>query len=155
MKHAPLTLLDASALLAVLGDEEGADLVMDRIDQKAVILSIQWAEVTFEYARAGGNPSDMEPRIREAGITADRLHVVSWSARMGTTYARIRAALEPHVRIGFADYAALAGALVLDVPLLTADSKVSWIDVGAKVVHFRPWERISRPANVPARISLR
>ena len=155
MKRPFDSLLDASAILALIGQERGADDVLRHTGQRAGVLTVQWAEVAAILAEVGSDPRSIESNLRDAGLGPDDVRVIEFTQRMATLYGRVRAALEPHVNVGFADYAALAGALALELPLITSDSKLSWVNVGVEVVHFRPWERIPRPASVPAGISLR
>ena len=47
-------LLDASALLAAIHDEQGGDSVQQRIEESAVC-SVNWSEVLQKLERAGAN----------------------------------------------------------------------------------------------------
>lgn len=60
-------LLDASALLAFLRDEPGADLVESRLSNAAISV-MNLAEVVTHYARRGNGRDIIEEAITETGV---------------------------------------------------------------------------------------
>lgn len=89
-----MTVLDASAVLALLQDEPGADIVEDAIDDDAIISAANLAEVLTKMVDAGADverATDLVlARSRDLPlITADR----AWSALaepLGVTVHAIR-----------------------------------------------------------------
>jgi len=57
VQQAPRSVLDASALLALLHDERGADTVADAIATGAAISVVNLAEVLTKLAEAGKDPT--------------------------------------------------------------------------------------------------
>lgn len=60
--------LDASALMAVLHDEDGADAAAEAIANGAAISVANWAEVLTKLAERGRDPSGQQPKpVRPRG----------------------------------------------------------------------------------------
>ena len=114
--------MDASALLAWLREEPGADVVAERIAGSHVC-AVNLSEV-LQKSLASGADAD--------GLADDLLAVGLLVADFGAEHATLAAELWTSTRqlgLGVADRACLATALVLGVPVLTAD---------------RPWAEIDR-----------
>ena len=107
--EAPASVLDASALLAHLNDEEGAAAVREAMEAGAAITGVNWAEVLTKLAEKGGGPRGR--RRRDEGRGADRR--------------------------GGHDRACIALAGRLGVPAVTADREWGKAAVGAKVQVIR------------------
>jgi len=122
--------LDASALLAVLGDEPGAEQVLPLLDG-AVMSTVNWSEVLARYVdlhlRAGGRATE---------ITTLGVSLAPFTSRQ----AEIAAGLVPLTRsagLSLGDRACLALALDLDAHPVTADHAWAQIDVGVPVTLIR------------------
>jgi ribonuclease VapC len=114
--------LDASAVLAWLREEPGADVVAERLAGSHVS-AVNLSEV-LQKSRASGADLD--------GLADDLLAVGLLVADFGVEHASVAAELWTSTRdlgLGVADRACLATAVVLGVPALTAD---------------RPWAGIER-----------
>ena len=106
--------MDASALLAWLREEPGADVVAERIAGSHVS-AVTLSEVLQKSLASG---ADAE------GLADDLLAVGLLVADFGAQHASIAAELWASTRLlglGVADRACLATAVVLEVPVLTAD----------------------------------
>jgi ribonuclease VapC len=114
--------LDASAILAWLREEPGADVVAERVAGSHVC-AVNLSEVLQKSLASG---ADTE------GLADDLLAVGLLVADFGAEHASVAAELwgsTRHLGLGVADRACLATAVVLGVPALTAD---------------RPWAGIER-----------
>lgn len=58
--------LDASALMAVLHDEDGAEIVVEAIADGAAISVANWAEVLTKLAERGRDPDRAASETRKA-----------------------------------------------------------------------------------------
>ena len=83
-----MTVLDASAVLALLQDEPGADVVEDAIDRGAVVSAVNLAEVVTKMVDAGaavdraadlvlGLFVEVEPYALQAAVDAARIRSVT------------------------------------------------------------------------------
>ena len=118
--------LDASALLALLNRETGAERVADSFHVSS-ISTVNWAEVAQKVVDRGvaRGPSD----VRE-DLVAMGLQVRDFTA----AHAEIAAGIWPSTRafgLSLADRACLALALENRAPVLTADR--SWATLGLDI----------------------
>jgi ribonuclease VapC len=123
-------ILDASALLAVLGDEPGGERVAPLLDG-AVISTVNWSEVLARYVDL-----DLETAGREAEIESLGVSLASFTNR----HAEIAAGLLPVTRkagLSLGDRACLALALDVGGQPVTADRAWGRIDVGLDVMLIR------------------
>lgn len=124
-------MLDASALLALLQAEPGADAVGELMPS-AAISAVNWCEV-FGKLRAVGIDGD----ALVAGVAETGLEIVAFAA----DDARLAGELYRSTRdagLSLADRACLALATVRDVPAVTADRTWADLDVGVEVRCIRP-----------------
>jgi ribonuclease VapC len=126
------SVLDASALMAVLHDEDGASVVMEAIGEGAAISVANWAEVLSKLAEAGRNPEEASAELRRAEGSRRALTIEPMTAADCIMIARLR----PTTRaqgLSLADRACLALAQRLRIPALTADREWVTADVEAEV----------------------
>ena len=106
--------LDATAILALLGGETGAEMVRAHLDE-AIVSAVSLEEVLALEARRGV----------PVAAAAERLLAMPWRVvAFDAVMARLAAALIPATRaagLGFGERACLALAQLLDLPVLTAD----------------------------------
>ena len=122
--------LDASALLALLHEEPGSELVEASLGN-AVMSSVNWAEVSG-LLQARGLPAGPLREIVEAlGITF-RAFGSDDADATGALYASTRDA-----GLSLGDRACLALARTLGVPALTADRAGLELDVGVEIRRVR------------------
>ncbi len=115
-----LAILDASALLAFLFDEPGADRAADVLS-RAAISTINWAEVVQRVIARGGNATPARDDLLDAGL--EFVPVSIGDAELAAVW---QAPTRP-LGLSLADRACLALAHRTRLPALTADR--SWIDV--------------------------
>lgn len=116
--------LDASALLALLHSEPGADEVQQLLPT-AVMCSVNWSEV---LQKALDQKTEIEGL--EGEVTALGLEILPFTAALAETTARLR---EPTRQAGLSlgDRACLALAAVLSLPAVTADR--AWAEIGLAI----------------------
>lgn len=123
-------ILDASALMAHLNEEPGAEAVRQAMGSGAVASVANWAEVLSKAAEVGDDPEELASELRDAvqiePITeADCIEI---------------AKLRPLTRLkglSLADRCCLALAKRLGVPVKTADRDWARLDVGVRVELIR------------------
>lgn len=122
--------LDASAMLALLLREKGADFVVERLEAaEASIVNV--CEVMVRAAEAG------------ADVERTRVLIERWGVRVRAfreAHAVKNAELRPltkHLGLGFGDRAALAQGFFSHHPVLTSDTKWSQLDLGIGIIQIR------------------
>ncbi len=118
--------LDASALLALLNGEPGADLVAAALP-RAAISALNLSEVVAKLAEAGMP----ETAIREA-LQGLQLDVVPFDVEQAYEAGLLRAATKG-VGLSLGDRGCLGLALRLGLPALTADRRWEELSIGALV----------------------
>lgn len=116
--------LDASALLALLNEEPGAEEVEGTIPG-AVIGAVNFSEVVAKLAD-GGMP---EPAIH-AALDGIQIHVVPFEAHLAYRAGQLR----PSTRrrgLSFGDRACIALGVAHRLPILTTDRR--WKELGLEV----------------------
>ena len=126
--------LDASALLAHLRDEPGADVVGEAIASGAVISTVNLAEVFSRVADRGGDPAKLAAELTQNGLLDGAITIEPFTAADAIDAGRLRA-LTRDAGLSLGDRACLALARRLDAPALTADT--DWQGV-AHGVELRP-----------------
>ena len=113
--------LDASALLAHLRDEPGADVVAEAIASGAVISTVNLAEVFSRVADRGGDPAKLAAELTRSGLLDGAITVEPFTAADAIEAGRLRP-LTRDAGLSLGDRACLALARRLDAPALTADT---------------------------------
>jgi PIN domain nuclease of toxin-antitoxin system len=114
-----VTVLDASALLAYLLDEAGADAVEHALAQEAAIGAVNLAEVLSKLSDAGEDTD----RAMD-GITILSLEIVPFDADLAVASGRLRL-VTVHAGLSLGDRACLALGRALGRRVLTADA--AWL----------------------------
>jgi len=112
--------LDASALLAYLGDEPGAELVASAIAGGAVIATVNLAEALSTLAARGREPAEVAALLTDRGLLGGAITVEPFTGADAIQTARLRP-LTRAAGLSLADRACLALAARLAAPALTAD----------------------------------
>jgi ribonuclease VapC len=128
--------LDASALLAYLGDEPGADVVADAIAAGATICTVNLAEVLSRAADRGADPSQLVEALTDRGLLDGALSVEPFTTADAAEAARLRAPTRD-AGLSLADRACLALATRLEVPALTADTAWTQLELGLELRQIR------------------
>src|SRR5882724_1869512 len=119
--------LDASAVLALLNNEPGADKLTPELLSNATSSTVNLAEVQTKLVSEGGNPEeaweDTLSPIREATpFTAEHAKLA------GSLVAQTRA-----LRLSLGDRACLALGLALKAPVYTADKSWKNLKLGLRI----------------------
>ena len=123
-------ILDASALLAYLHDEPGADEVENALNQGSYISIINWAEVLSKIADLGEDPQEIVQHFEEEGLLGSSLDILEFTKEDALTVARLR----PVTRsfgLSFGDRACIALGQRLNLPILTSDR--SWTNLNLNI----------------------
>jgi len=130
------SVLDASALLAYLNDEAGADVVEDALLRGSVISAVNLAEVLSKLAEVGQDPQDVTENLKRRGLLGGNLVVSPLREDDAVMIARLHRRTKAH-GLSLGDRACLGLALRLKVPALTADRAWSRLKVAVKVEPIR------------------
>jgi ribonuclease VapC len=124
---APEVVLDASALLAHIYEEPGAQVARKAIVSGAAISVVNWIEVLSKLAEDG-----QDPELASAEVRADNLVETAIRIEPVTTEDAIEAArLRPLTKengLSLADRVCLALGRRLSVPVVTADREWTGLD---------------------------
>jgi ribonuclease VapC len=122
--------LDASAVLAVLFNEAGRDLVIE-LGQGGAISAVNLAEVLTRSAEM-----EVPAEVRRSVASDMGLGVVPFDADAADLAAELRG---PTRRLGLslADRACLALAQKANMPVLTGDRAWAMLDIGVEIVLIR------------------
>jgi PIN domain nuclease of toxin-antitoxin system len=126
MPNAIKAVLDASALIAFLRGEPGADIVRETFG-RAVISAVNYAEFLKKTIARGGEIAMAAELIQGLGVP-----VVIFDE----TQSLLAASLYPETKaqgMSFADRACLALGMHLRVPVLTAERKMALLSLPVKV----------------------
>jgi ribonuclease VapC len=126
--------LDASALVAYLHDEDGAAEVADAVSRTASISAANWAETLSKFAERGIDPGRIAGDLERQGLLHGLLEVVPLTAEDALVIAELRPRTKA-LGLGLGDRACCALALRLGLPVLTADSE--WVHLGDVGVDVR------------------
>jgi ribonuclease VapC len=127
--------LDASALLAYLRDEPGAQEVADALAETAVIGAVNLGEALSKLADLGHAPAEVADRLRARGILDALLTVEPVTAEDAVAIAELRR--DDHRRLSLGDRACLALASRLRLPAMTADRAWAGLDIEVAVSLIR------------------
>ncbi len=132
---APAVVLDASALLALLRDEPGADRVAEAIVPGALISSVNWAEVLSRLVDLGGDAQAIgAAALPPAGDGA--VEVVPFDVLQAREVARLRSKTQS-LGLSLADRAALGLARLRGLPVLTSDRAWRSLHVSVRIEVIR------------------
>jgi PIN domain nuclease of toxin-antitoxin system len=130
------SVLDASALLAHLNDEEGADAVEAALVRGSAISAVNLAEVLSKLAELGEEPANAFDSLRRQGLFGTKLSVLPVTEADAVKIAAMHGKTRVH-GLSLGDRACLALALRLGLPAFTADRAWARLKVGVKVETIR------------------
>ena len=136
-----MPVLDASALLAYLGSETGADIVADAIADGAALSTINLSEALSTLATRGSDPAAVVSELTSRGLLDGAITVQAFTAADAVETARMRP-LTRAAGLSLADRACLALARRLNAAVLTAD--LAWGSL-ALDIDVRAIRRAARP----------
>ena len=128
----PSTVLDASALLAWIFNERGADIVEESFDG-AHINAVNLAEVLYRCDEEGADTDGLIEDLIGIGIAIEPFAV---SEAEHVQQIR-RLCRDAHIRISLADACCLATARRLGAEALLSDAVMEAADVGVPIRRFR------------------
>lgn len=115
-----VAVLDASALIAFVQEEEGFRRVRSAIERGALISAVNWAETLSNMAERGDVVDAAERRVRTVVAKAGSLGVVPFDEALATETARLRTRTKS-LGLSLADRACLALGRLHRLPVLTTD----------------------------------
>lgn len=122
--------LDASAILALLNNEPGSEIVVNVLTE-AVISSVNLSEIVAKLADSGMS----EAEVREV-IGALGLEITNFDAEMAFHAGMLRP-LTKSIGLSFGDRACLTLGKSLDLPIITADRAWANLNFGVNVEVIR------------------
>lgn len=128
--------LDASALLAVVRNEKGAEIVVDAIADGAAISVVNWTEVLSTLTMSGKDPAQASAELRKAKGSSRALSIEPLTTADCVEIAKLRPTTKTQ-GLSLADRACLVLAARLGVPALTADSIWTQAETPAEVKLIR------------------
>jgi PIN domain nuclease of toxin-antitoxin system len=128
--------LDASALLAYLREEPGADTVADTIAEGAVMSAVNVAEVLSRSADRGADPVELAATLAAGGLLDGAVTVEPFTTADAIDTARLRP-LTRAAGLSFGDRACLALARRLSSPAVTADTAWQGTSHGVELHQIR------------------
>lgn len=124
--------LDASALLAFLLEEPGAERVIEPLARSAVINAVNWTEVLSKMSDLGGDVEDVARHLSSMGIMGRALRIEPFDETLARQAARMRP-LTRELGLSLGDRACLALGHSLGLPVLTTDRTWQSLRIGVKV----------------------
>ena len=119
----PRAVLDASAVLAVVLEEPGADVVVEALRSGAAMSTVNVAEVAARLHQDGWSESEVALVFGTLGI-----EVLPFGPEAALLSGRLRTATR-HLGLGLGDRACLATGRVEGCPVLTSDRSWEELDV--------------------------
>ncbi|MGH6786888.1 MAG: type II toxin-antitoxin system VapC family toxin [Novosphingobium sp.] len=119
-------ILDASAMLALIFDEPGADLVAP-VARGSSLLSVNFSEVVQRVIAIDGIPERADEAVDRLEI-----NVVPFDRRLGRVTAELRERTA-FMGASFADRACLAMGVVTGLPILSSDRDWGKLDLGIDI----------------------
>ncbi len=119
--------LDASAILALLNEEPGAEKITPELLSRATTSAVNLAEVQTILVREGGDPDEswalvIDPISEVEPFTAEQARIA------GTLIQKARS-----LRLSLGDRACLALAIALDAPVYTTDQLWKKLKLGVPI----------------------
>ncbi|HZV72385.1 MAG TPA: type II toxin-antitoxin system VapC family toxin [Conexibacter sp.] len=128
--------LDASAFLAYLRDEPGADAVADAIAAGAAISTVNLGEVLSRVADRGADPARVARQMTDRGLLDGAIAVELFTSADAVEVGRMRPLTREH-GLSLGDRACLALARRLELPAMTADTAWSKLDLKLELRQIR------------------
>ena len=130
------SVLDASAFLAYLRDETGAEIVENALIDGCYISIINWVEVLSKVVDLGESPDEIIKRLRDEGLLENSLEIIACNEEDAITIAKFRP-LTKSAGLSLGDRACLALGNRLNLPVLTADKVWSNLSLGITITLIR------------------
>lgn len=131
MTPAPEFVLDASAVLALLKGEPGAERVRGCL-ARSIVSAVNIAEVGAKLSDYGMSTADVRYAVSNLGVT-----VAPFDNGQALASAELRTATRA-AGLSLADRSCLALARAADLPALTCDQEWGSADLGIEIEVIRP-----------------
>ena len=122
--------IDASALLAILRDEAGADAAVARLPGAAM------SAVNVSEALMRGMEKGLPLDLMEQLLAAQQVRVVAFDGKLAAAATMLRPETR-HAGLSFADRACIATATAAGATVVTADRVWSTLDLPCKIELIR------------------
>ena len=123
------TVLDASAVLAVVLEEPGADVVVEALRSGAAMSTVNVAEVAARLHQDGWSESEVALVFGTLGI-----EILPFGPEAALSSGRLRMVTR-HLGLGLGDRACLATGRIEGCPVLTSDR--SWREIDVAGIEIR------------------
>jgi ribonuclease VapC len=128
--------LDASALLAFVYDEAGAERVQDALKTGALASTVNWAESVSRMIDRGQPVDETVDRLRSLIQESGSIDLVPFTESHAREAARLRATTR-HLGLSLADRACLALGRLHRLPVLTTDRAWRSLHISVKIEVIR------------------
>lgn len=135
-----MPVLDASALLAYLSNETGAEVVADAISRGVAISTVNLGEALSTLATRGKDPAAVASELASRGLLGGAIALEPFTAADAVETGRLRP-LTRAAGLSLADRACLALARRLVASVLTADLAWTGLTLGVEVRAIRSHPR--------------
>lgn len=126
------SVLDASAFLAYLRDEAGAEIVENALISGCYISTINWGEILSKTVDLGESPDNIIKQLKDEGLLENSLAIIDFTEEDAITIAKFRP-LTKSAGLSLGDRACLALGKRLNLPVLTADKVWSTLSLGITI----------------------
>ncbi len=130
--NSPVAVLDASALLAYLQGEPGAERVAEVLVLGAAISSVNWAETLTKLAERGQDPEAVATQLRDRGLLNKTLLVYPVDESLARKIAQLRLPTRSE-GLSLGDRACLALASQLKKPVITTDRAWNSLNLAVEI----------------------
>jgi ribonuclease VapC len=128
--------LDASAFLAFLGAEVGADTVQQAIRTGAFISAVNLAEVLSKVSEVGRDPEQLYAELMEHRVLGYGIVVRPFREEDAVAISKLRVRTKKF-GLSLGDRTCLALGAALQLPILTADKSWLRLDLGLAIELIR------------------
>ena len=128
--------LDASALLALVYEEAGANRLEPVLRRGAMMSTVNWAEALSRMAERGEPVDESIPRVQQALATLGSLTIVAFDEAQAAQAARLRVVTESF-GLSLADRACLALGRLRRLPVFTTDRAWRSLRLAVKIEVIR------------------
>lgn len=123
--------LDASAVLAWIFDERGADVVEDVLPVSG-ISAVNFSEVLYKCQDRGVDPDETEADLAQYGLV-----LLPFRGDEAREILTVKQAEPPGLKLSLADRCCLATALVRNVPAVMSDNAWELLDLEIQIRAFQ------------------
>lgn len=131
-----MSVLDASALLAFLQDERGAEMVEQALKDGAYMSAVNLGELLSKVSDQGSDPDDFHKQLMRSGTIGKGVTIVPCDEEDAVAISKIRRSSK-QVGLSLGDRACIALGIKLGMPILTTDRLWSKLNIEADIKVIR------------------